>query len=66
MRLLKRRPTSGQFVEVWESGGEVWSRVVRINDEGHFEVYDDDTDKFEGGVWAELVADQEILGYVVK
>lgn len=32
MREVSQRPTTGQFVEMWCFGGEIWSVVVKVQD----------------------------------
>lgn len=52
MKEVSERPTTGQFVEIWQYRGEIWSSTIRINEDGIEEEYRpglDDWVESEGG-----------------
>lgn len=46
MRTVKERPESGQFVAVWEYGGEIWGQTSKVIN-GELYTYNSKRDKFQ-------------------
>lgn len=64
MTITQTEPENGQFIIVWDYGGELWSNSFYRSDEGYLKEYNSETDEFFVSHFPNK--GQEIIGYIQK